>query len=41
VFYLHSRLLERAAKIIESDEIAAQMNDLPEVLKDKVKEAVR
>jgi F-type H+/Na+-transporting ATPase subunit alpha len=37
VFYLHSRLLERAAKIIESDEIAAHMNDLPEGLKDKVK----
>ncbi len=37
VFYLHSRLLERAAKIIESDEIAAQMNDLPEPLKNKVK----
>jgi F-type H+/Na+-transporting ATPase subunit alpha len=37
VFYLHSRLLERAAKIIESDQIAAQMNDLPECLKDKVK----
>jgi len=37
VFYLHSRLLERAAKIIESDEIAAQMNDLPSGLKDKVK----
>lgn len=37
VFYLHSRLLERAAKIIESDEIARQMNDLPEGLKDKVK----
>lgn len=37
VFYLHSRLLERAAKIIASDEIAAQMNDLPECLKDKVK----
>ena len=33
VFYLHSRLLERAAKIIASDEIAIQMNDLPEVLK--------
>jgi F-type H+-transporting ATPase subunit alpha len=33
VFYLHSRLLERAAKIIASDEIALQMNDLPEVLK--------
>ncbi len=37
VFYLHSRLLERAAKIINSDKIAAQMNDLPECLKDKVK----
>ncbi len=37
VFYLHSRLLERAAKIIESDEIAAQMNNLPPCLKDKVK----
>jgi len=37
VFYLHSRLLERAAKIINSDEIAKNMNDLPEVLKDKVK----
>ena len=37
VFYLHSRLLERAAKIIESDEIAAKMNDLPETLKGKVK----
>jgi F-type H+/Na+-transporting ATPase subunit alpha len=37
VFYLHSRLLERAAKVIESDEIAAQMNDLPEGLKSKVK----
>jgi F-type H+-transporting ATPase subunit alpha len=37
VFYLHSRLLERAAKIIESDEIAKQMNDLPEGLKGKVK----
>src|SRR5512145_522060 len=34
VFYLHSRLLERAAKIIESDEIAATMNDLPPVLRD-------
>ena len=33
VFYLHSRLLERAAKIIQSDEIASQMNDLPERLK--------
>ncbi len=37
VFYLHSRLLERAAKIINSDEIAAQMNDLPDSLRDKVK----
>ncbi|MDD3858994.1 MAG: F0F1 ATP synthase subunit alpha [Bacteroidales bacterium] len=37
VFYLHSRLLERAAKIIKSDEIAANMNDLPECLKGKVK----
>ena len=37
VFYLHSRLLERAAKIINSDEIAAKMNDLPASLKDKVK----
>jgi F-type H+-transporting ATPase subunit alpha len=33
VFYLHSRLLERAAKIIQSDEIAQNMNDLPESLK--------
>ncbi len=37
VFYLHSRLLERAAKIIESDEIAAQMNDLPDSIKSMVK----
>jgi F-type H+/Na+-transporting ATPase subunit alpha len=37
VFYLHSRLLERAAKIIESNEIASQMNDLPESLKPLVK----
>ena len=37
VFYLHSRLLERAAKIISDDSIACQMNDLPESLKDKVK----
>ncbi|MFN8207365.1 MAG: F0F1 ATP synthase subunit alpha [Bacteroidales bacterium] len=37
VFYLHSRLLERAAKVIESDQIASQMNDLPEVLKPIVK----
>jgi F-type H+/Na+-transporting ATPase subunit alpha len=37
VFYLHSRLLERAAKINSSDEIASKMNDLPEGLKDRVK----
>jgi F-type H+-transporting ATPase subunit alpha len=37
VFYLHSRLLERAAKIIESDEVARNMNDLPDCLKDIVK----
>ena len=37
VFYLHSRLLERAAKIIDSDEIASQMNDLPDTLKPIVK----
>lgn len=37
VFYLHSRLLERAAKIINNDAIAAQMNDLPESLRKKVK----
>ncbi len=37
VFYLHSRLLERAAKIINDDNIASQMNDLPQSIKDKVK----
>jgi len=37
VFYLHSRLLERAAKINSSDEIAQKMNDLPESIIDKVK----
>jgi len=37
VFYLHSRLLERAAKIIESDEVAKQMNDLPESIRHLVK----
>ena len=37
VFYLHSRLLERAAKINEQQEVAEQMNDLPECLKGKVK----
>ena len=37
VFYLHSRLLERAAKVIADDNIAKNMNDLPASLKDKVK----
>ncbi len=37
VFYLHSRLLERAAKISTSDTIARQMNDLPESLRSRVK----
>jgi len=37
VFYLHSRLLERAAKIINNDKIASQMNDVPDSLKDKIK----
>ncbi len=37
VFYLHSRLLERAAKIIESDEVARKMNDLPESIRHMVK----
>ncbi len=37
VFYLHSRLLERAAKVINSDAIAQKMNDVPESLKGKVK----
>ena len=37
VFYLHSRLLERSAKVIADDSIAKTMNDLPESLKDKVK----
>jgi F-type H+/Na+-transporting ATPase subunit alpha len=37
VFYLHSRLLERAAKIINNDGVAAKMNDLPDSLKGKVK----
>ena len=37
VFYLHSRLLERAAKVINNDEIASQMNDLPASLVGKVK----
>lgn len=37
IFYLHSRLLERAAKIINQQEVACQMNDLPESMKEKVK----
>ncbi len=37
VFYLHSRLLERAAKIISNDEVARQMNDVPESIKHLVK----
>ncbi|MDO4335003.1 MAG: F0F1 ATP synthase subunit alpha [Bacteroidales bacterium] len=37
IFYLHSRLLERAAKIIDNQQVAATMNDLPEVLKPIVK----
>jgi F-type H+-transporting ATPase subunit alpha len=37
VFYLHSRLLERAAKVINDDDIAKNMNDLPDSLKDRVK----
>ena len=37
VFYLHSRLLERAAKIIDQQEVAEQMNDLPEALRGRVK----
>ena len=37
VFYLHSRLLERAARIISQQEVAEQMNDLPECLKGHVK----
>jgi len=37
VFYLHSRLLERAAKIIQDDKVARNMNDLPESLKKIVK----
>lgn len=36
IFYLHSRLLERAAKIINQPEVARQMNDLPDSMKDKV-----
>lgn len=37
IFYLHSRLLERAAKVIKNDDVARKMNDLPESLKDIVK----
>src|SRR5690606_13431669 len=37
IFYRHSRLLERAAKIIGNDEIAAQMNDLPESIRSLVR----
>ena len=37
VFYLHSRLLERAAKVINDDSVAKNMNDLPDSLKDRVK----
>ncbi len=37
IFYLHSRLLERAANIISQEDVAVKMNDLPESLADKVK----
>ena len=37
IFYLHSRLLERAAKIIDNDKVAAQMNDVPENLRPFIK----
>jgi F-type H+-transporting ATPase subunit alpha len=37
IFYLHSRLLERAAKIIKNDDVARQMNDLPDSIKNIVK----
>jgi len=37
VFYLHSRLLERACKIIASDEVARKMNDIPDSIKNKIK----
>lgn len=37
IFYLHSRLLERGAKIIANDKVASEMNDLPDNLKDRVK----
>ena len=41
IFYLHSRLLERAAKIIDSQEVVEQMNDLPEPLRPLLKVEVR
>ena len=37
VFYLHSRLLERAAKVIDSDDVAQKMNDIPDSIKHLVK----
>ena len=37
VFYLHSRLLERSAKVINNDKIASQMNDVPDSLKGMIK----
>ncbi|NND70600.1 MAG: F0F1 ATP synthase subunit alpha [Rhodothermales bacterium] len=37
VFYLHSRLLERAAKVIDKDEVAQQMNNIPDSLKGMIK----
>jgi len=37
VFYLHSRLLERSAKVVNDNKVASEMNDLPESLKSKVK----
>ncbi|MFB6306218.1 MAG: F0F1 ATP synthase subunit alpha [Flavobacteriales bacterium] len=37
VFYLHSRLLERASKLINTDDLVSKMNDLPDSIKDKVK----
>ena len=37
IFYLHSRLLERAARIINQQEVACQMNDLPDSMKSRVK----
>lgn len=37
VFYLHSRLLERAAKVIENDDVARQMNNVPESIQDQLK----